>query len=64
MCTAVEETNTSDPRSYEHHWTSGWNKVWKTNSGSYGILTHDLKHMLFGKPRNRYKTVFLLARQN
>ena len=22
----VEETNISDPRSYEHYWTSGWNK--------------------------------------
>ena len=29
MCTAVEETNIGDPRSYEHYWTSGWNKAWK-----------------------------------
>ena len=29
MCTAVEETNMGDPRSYEHYWTSSWNKVWK-----------------------------------
>ena len=29
MCTAVEETNVSDPRSYEHYWTSSWNKTWK-----------------------------------
>ena len=24
-----EETNISDPRSYEHYWTSSWNKTWK-----------------------------------
>ena len=32
----------SDPRSYEHNWTSGWNKAWKKNSGPYGIWIHDL----------------------
>ena len=26
-----EETNTKDPRSYEHYWTSSWNKTWKKN---------------------------------
>ena len=31
-----------DPRGYEHHWTSSWNKDWKKNSGPYGIWTHDL----------------------
>ena len=29
MCTAVEETNIGDPRSYEHYLTSSWNKAWK-----------------------------------
>ena len=29
LCTAVEETKISDPRSYEHYWTSSWNKAWK-----------------------------------
>ena len=29
MCTAVEETNIGDPRSYEHYWSSSWNKAWK-----------------------------------
>ena len=29
MCTVVEETNISDPSSYEHYLTSGWNKAWK-----------------------------------
>ena len=29
MCTEVEETNISDPCSYEHYLTSGWNKAWK-----------------------------------
>ena len=24
-----EETNIRDPRSYEHYWTSSWNKTWK-----------------------------------
>ena len=24
-----EETNISDPRSYEHYWDSSWNKAWK-----------------------------------
>ena len=31
MCTVVEETNISDPCSYEHYLTSGWNKAWKKN---------------------------------
>ena len=29
MCTAVEETNISDLRSYEHYWSGIWNKAWK-----------------------------------
>ena len=33
VCIAVEQTNRSDPRS--------WNKAWK-NSGPNGIWTHDL----------------------
>ena len=37
-----EETNIRDPRSYEHYWTSSWNKTWKKISGKYGIWTHDL----------------------
>ena len=32
----------SAPCSYEHYWTSSWNKAWKKNSGLYGIWTHDL----------------------
>ena len=42
LCTAVEETKISDPRSYEHYWTSSWNKAWKKFSDPYGIWTHDL----------------------
>ena len=41
MCFAVEETNRSDLRSYEHNKTISWNKAWK-KSGPHGILTHDL----------------------
>ena len=41
MCFAVEETNRSDLRSYEHNKTISWNEAWK-KSGPYGILTHDL----------------------
>ena len=29
ICTAVEEMNISNPCSYEHYLTSGWNKAWK-----------------------------------
>ena len=36
-----EETNIRDPRSYEHYWTSSWNKILK-NSGPDRIWTHDL----------------------
>ena len=36
-----EGTTMSDSRSYEHYWTSSWNKAWK-NSGPNGIRTHDL----------------------
>ena len=42
LCTAVEETKISDPRSYEHYWTISWNKAWKKFSDPYGIWTHDL----------------------
>ena len=42
LCTAVEETKIRDPRSYEHYWTSSWNKAWKKFSDPYGIWTHDL----------------------
>ena len=36
-----EETNIRDPRSYEHYWTSSWNKTWK-KFRPYGIWIHDL----------------------
>ena len=36
-----EETNIRDPRSYEHCWTSSWNKACP-----YGIWTHDLCEIL------------------
>ena len=29
MCTAVKKWDTSDPSSYEHYWTSSWNKTSK-----------------------------------
>ena len=33
----------SDPDSYEHYWTSGWNESWKKkNAGLYEIWIHDL----------------------
>lgn len=31
MCTALEETNLSNPSSYEHYPTRSWNKAWKKN---------------------------------
>ena len=37
-----EETSIRDPRSYEHYWTSNWNKTWKKIFRPYGIWTHDL----------------------
>ena len=38
-----QETNISDPHSYERYWTRSWNKTWKKkNPGPYGIWTHDL----------------------
>ena len=29
MCTAVKKWDMSDPRSYEHYWTSSWNETWE-----------------------------------
>ena len=49
----VYKWHISDPRSYEHYWTSNWHETWK-NSGPYGIWTHDLcdtgaaLHQLYG----------------
>ena len=33
-----EETNVRDPRSYEHYWTSSWNKTWKKKIQAVGLL--------------------------
>ena len=29
LCTAAKKWDVSDPRSYEHYWTSSWNETWK-----------------------------------
>ena len=54
MCTAVEETNISDPWSYEHYLTSGWNKAWK-KINFFSQCQFDIKESSDENNKNHYQ---------
>ena len=54
MCTALEETNISDPCSYEHYLTSSWNKAWK-KINFFSQCQFDIKESSDENNKNHYQ---------
>ena len=54
MCTVVEETNISDPCSYEHYLTSSWNKAWK-KINFFSQYQFDIKESSDENNKNHYQ---------
>ena len=54
MCTALEETNISDPCSYEHYLTSSWNKAWK-KINFFSQYQFDIKESSDENNKNHYQ---------
>ena len=59
MCTALEETNISDPCSYEHYLTSSWNKAWK-KINFFSQCQFDIKESSDKNNKNHYQGNYYL----
>ena len=59
MCTALEETNISDPCSYEHYLTSSWNKAWK-KINFFSQCQFDIKESSDENNKNHYQGNYYL----
>ena len=59
MCTALEETNISDPCSYEHYLTSSWNKAWK-KINFFSQYQFDIKESSDENNKNHYQGNYYL----